>query len=262
MANGMVLQIVAGDTPIHGGNTWTIAAGKGHEISPASTDNIVDWYVPATWQGTDVNTYSKPTLDATGKYSVQKKDYYAYTVSEYTLYTINSTGLADVYLDNSTTSGPVTITPSEGASQEWYDKIKGSVRVGVVINDELKVVYAPVAPSTKETGNDVNSTAGWSCVDASMDKTISPTYKHIEGNSLTDQNGGNWGATKDGDYYIKPTGNDQKIAEHVDYNGVSLKIYIWMEGTDSDCVNMNGLNKGTENPTFDVTVSFVGVAVK
>ena len=129
MANGMVLQIVAGNTPIHGGNTWTIAAGKGHEISPASTDNIVDWYVPATWQGTDVNTYSKPTLDATGKYSVQKKDYYAYTVSEYTLYTINSTGLADVYLDNSTTSGPVTITPSEGASQEWYDKIKGSVRV-------------------------------------------------------------------------------------------------------------------------------------
>lgn len=108
----------------------------------------------------------------------------------------------------------------------------------------------------------MNSTAGWSCVDASMDKTISPTYKHIEGKSLTDQNGGNWGATKDGDYYIKPTGNDQKIAEHVDYNGVSLKIYIWMEGTDSDCVNMNGLDKGTENPTFDVTASFVGVAVK
>ena len=40
MANGMVLQIVAGDTPIHGGNTWTIAAGKGHEISPASTYSV------------------------------------------------------------------------------------------------------------------------------------------------------------------------------------------------------------------------------
>lgn len=261
MANGMVLQIVAGDTPIHGGNTWTIAAGTGHEISPSSTNNIVDWYAPATWQGTDVHTYFKPTLDATGKYTVQKKDYYAYTVSEYTLYTINSTGLADVYLDNSTTSGPVTITPSAGASQEWYDKIKGSVRIGIVINDELKVVYAPVAPSMTETGNDVSATAGWSCVDVSMDKTISPTYKHVAGNSLTDQDGGNWGATKDGDYYIKPTGNDQKIAERVDYNGVSLKIYVWMEGTDSDCVNMNGLDTGTENPTFDVTVSFVGVAV-
>ena len=37
-------------------------------------------------------------------------------------------------------------------------------------------------------------------------------------------------------------------------------FYIWMEGTDSDCVNMNGLDNGTDNPTFDVTVSLVGVA--
>ena len=29
-------------------------------------------------------------------------------------------------------------------------------------------------------------------------------------------------------------------------------FYIWMEGTDSDCVNMNGLDNGTGNPTFDV----------
>ena len=199
-------------------------------------------------------------MDATGKYTVQNEDFYAYTVSEYTLYTINSTGLADVYLDNSTENGPVTITPSEGASQEWYNKIKGSLRVGIVINDELKVVYAPVAPSTSETGNDVNSTIGWSCVDISMDKTKSPDYKHIEGNSMTDQDGGNWGATKDGDYYVKPIGSAQKIASRVDYNGVSMKIYIWMEGTDSDCVNMNSLDKGTDNPTFDVTVSLVGVA--
>ena len=259
MANGMVLQIVAGDTPIHGGNTWTIASGTGHEISPSSTDNIVDWYVPASWKGADVNTYLKPTLDATGKYTVQKQDYYAYTVSEYTLYTINSTGLADVYLDNSTTSGPVTITPSEGASQEWYDKIKGSVRVGIVINDELKVVYAPVTPSTTEGGNDVNKTTGWSCVDESLTKTKVPTYKHIDGTSLIDQDGKNWGATKDGESYVKPSGIGAKIAEKVGYNGVSMKIYIWMEGTDSDCVNMNGLEKGTSNPTFDVTVSLVGI---
>ena len=260
LANGMVLQIVAGDTPLYGENTWTIASGTGHEISPASTDNIVDWYVPASWKGTDVNTYLKPTMDATGKYTVQNEDFYAYTVSEYTLYTINSTGFADVYLDNSTVNGPVTITPSEGASQEWYDKIKGSLRVGIVINNELKVVYAPVAPSTTEKGNDVNSTIGWSCVDISMDKTKSPDYKHIEGNSMTNQDGGNWGATKDGDYYVKPTGNAQKIASRVGYNGVSMKVFIWMEGTDSDCVNMNGLDKGTDNPTFDVTVSLVGVA--
>ena len=81
----------------------------------------------------------------------------------------------------------------------------------------------------------------------------------IEGNSLTDQNGGNWGATKDGDYYIKPTGNDQKIAEHVDYNGVSLKIYIWMEGTDADCIN----NEAAEDPaTYNVNVKLPGVSAE
>ena len=58
---------------------------------------------------------------------------------------------------------------------------------------------------------------------------------------------------------MKPSGTGAKIAEKVGYNGVSMKIYIWMEGTDSDCVNMNGLEKGTSNPTFDVTVSLVGI---
>ena len=145
LANGMVLQIVEGDTPDHGSDTSTIASGIGHEISPSSTNDITNWYVPENWKGTDVNTYLKPTLDATGKYTLknQKDDFYAYTVSKYTLYTVNNTGLADVYLDNSTANGPVTITPSDGATQEWFDKIKGSLRIGIVIDNKLKVVYAP-----------------------------------------------------------------------------------------------------------------------
>lgn len=260
-ANGMVLQIVAGDEPDHGSDTSTIASGLGHEISPSSTNDIVNWYVPATWKGTDVNTYFRAEADATGKYTLpnQRDVFYAYTVAEYTLYTVNNTGKADVYLDNSSAKGPVTITPSAGATQEWFDKIKGSLRVGIVIGNELKVVYAPVAPSTEEAGNDVNKTIGWSCVDASLIRTTTPSYKYIAGTDLTDQDGNNWGAGKDGESYVKPVGNSAKIAENVDYNGVSMKIYIWMEGTDSDCVNMTGLEKGTESPTFDVTVSLVGI---
>ena len=153
----------------------------------------------------------------------------------------------------------MTITPSNGASQEWFDKIKGSLRVGIVIGNDLKVVYAPVAPSTTVAGNDVNKTIGWSCVDASLTKTMASTYKHVDGANLIDQSGANWGATKNGETYVKPSGTSGKIAENVGYNGVPMKIYIWMEGTDSDCVNMSGLEKGTENPTFDVTVSLVGI---
>lgn len=258
-ANGMVLQIVEGNTPDHGSDTATVASGVGHEISPSSTNDIKNWYVPATWKGTDVNTYLKPTLDATGKYTVQKDNFYAYSVSQYTLYTVNNTGTADVYLDNSTANGPVMITPSDGATQEWFNKIKGSLRVGIVIGDELKVVYAPVTPSETEAGNDVNKTIGWSCVDESLTKTIAPTYKHVDGINLTDQTGSNWGATKSGESYVKPSGRPAKVADKVDYNGISMKIYIWMEGTDSDCVNMTGLKEGMKNPTFDVTVSLVGI---
>ena len=262
-ANGIVLQIVAGDNPDHGSNVSTVASGEGHEISPASTNDIKEWYVPDTWQGMDVNTYLKPTLDVNGKYNLknQKNNYYAYTMSKYTLYTVNQTGLADVYLDNSTANGPITVTTSDGATQEWFDKIKSSIRVGIVINDELKVVYAPVEPSTETGGNDVNPTIGWSCVDASMTKTMIPTYMHVAAKNLIDQENGNWGATKTGDSYVKPSGTAKKIAEKVGYSGVPMKIYIWMEGTDSDCVNMNNLKTGIENPTFNVTVSLVGIAV-
>lgn len=261
-ANGMVLQIVAGNTPDHGSDTSTIASGLGHEVSPSSTNDIKNWYVPASWKGADVSTYSKPQLDASGAYTDQsEKSYFAYTVSEYTLYTVNNTGIADVYLDNSSANGPITITASNGATDAWFNKIKGSLRVGIVIGDELKVVYAPVEPSRIDQGNDVNATIGWSCVDASLDKTVAPTYRHVFGNSLIDQDGGNWGATKEGEGYVEPSGNNpQKIAENVDYNGVSMKVYIWMEGTDSDCVNMSGLETGVENPSFDVSLSLVGIA--
>lgn len=38
-----------------------------------------------------------------------------------------------------------------------------------------------------------------------------------------------------------------------------MKIVIWMEGTDSDCQNWSKQGKNTIAPTFDVTVSLVGI---
>ena len=45
-ANGMVLQIVEGDTPDHGSDTSTVASATGHEISPSSTNDAKNWCVP------------------------------------------------------------------------------------------------------------------------------------------------------------------------------------------------------------------------
>ncbi len=261
-ANGMVLQIVEGDTPDHGSDTSTVASATGHEISPSSTNDAKNWYVPQGWQGVNVSTYQKVDTfisgEAPGKYTIQGNDYYAFTVANYTLYTVANTGVADVYLDASNGS-PITIT-QHGGTQKWFDKIKGSLRVGIVINGELRVVYAPTAPSTIDTGNDVIAVVGWSCVDSgSLSKVVTPTYLHLSGADSLDQNGDNWGATKAGEGYIRPSGNAQKVASNVDYNGTNMKVVVWMEGTDSDCQNMSGLDVGEGSPTFDVTVSLVGI---
>lgn len=259
-ANGMVLQIAKGPNVNHdGSDKQTTASSVGHEISPSSTNDAKSWFVPKTWSGTNVSGYQKVTVDGTGKYTLTSGSgsYYAYVAADYTLYTVTNTGIADVYLDG---TNPVAIKPSDDATTEWFNKIEGSLRVGIVINDELKVVYAPVEPSTTEHGNDVSSTTGWSCVAAEGTATKAPTYAHVAGANLVDQNGGDWAATGSGGSYFKPVGtNPQAIARNVDYNGTNMKVVIWMEGTDSDCQNWSEQGKNTIAPTFDVTVSLVGI---
>lgn len=259
-ANGMVLQIAQGKNVNHdGSDKQTTASSEGHEISPSSTNNAQSWFVPKTWNGTNVSGYQKVTADSTGKYTLASGSgsYYAYVAADYTLYTVTNTGIADVYLDG---TNPVTIKPSGNVTGEWFNKIKGSLRVGIVIGDELKVVYAPIEPSTTEHGNDVSSATGWSCVSLEGAATQAPTYAHVAGTSLIDQNGGDWAATGSGGSYSKPTGaKPQAIAKNVGYNGTNMKIVIWMEGTDSDCQNWSEQAKNTVSPTFDVTVSLVGI---
>lgn len=259
-ANGMVLQIAKGNNITHdGSDKQTTASSDGHEISPSSTNDAQSWFVPKTWQGTDVSGYQKANTDASGKYTLTSgtDSYYAYVAADYTLYTVTNTGIADVYLDG---TNPVTIKPSGDVTDEWFNKIKGSLRVGIVINDELKVVYAPVEPSTTEHGNDASLTIGWSCVASEGTTTQAPTYSHVSDTNLIDQNGGNWAATGSGGSYSKPAGaNPRAIAKNVGYNGTNMKIVIWMEGTDSDCQNWSEQGKNTTAPTFDVTVSLVGI---
>lgn len=259
-ANGMVLQIAKGKDVNHdGSDKQTTASSEGHEISPSSTNDAQSWFVPKTWSGTNVSGYQQAGTDSNGMYTLKSgsDSYYAFVAADYTLYTVTNTGIADVYLDG---TNPVTIRPSDNAATEWFNKIEGSLRVGIVINDELKVVYAPVEPSTADHGNDVSSTTGWSCVAAEGTVTKAPTYAHVAGTNLVDQNGGDWATTGSGGSYFRPAGTNPKaIAKNVGYNGTNMKIVIWMEGTDSDCQNWSEQDKNIVAPTFDVTVSLVGI---
>ncbi len=268
--NGFILQIAeASKGAQHGGNDMSLTAStEGGRISPSSTDDMKNWYVCAGWNGEGkVTSYISPEFSKDGKpgqYGDEKDPHYAYIKSEYILYTITETGLADVYLEDSKT-GPIVVTTN---GDPTTDTIPKSMRVGITVQqldengeessvEELKMVYAPYAETGK--GNDSEAIDGWSCIKPDADGVLRPTqvtYPYIYAKTYTDQKGKGWTATKNGEAYEVAPGTE-KIASRVGYNGVKVRVYIWMEGTDADCVN----NEAAEDTaTYDVAVHFAGVA--
>ena len=255
------------------------ASTEGGRISPSSTDNLVDWYVCVGWNGEGkVTSYRTPAFTTKaedpnvkpGQYGDVKDPHYAYLKSEYILYTITETGLADVYLDASEGS-PITLSTN---GTPTTDTIPKSMRVGITIQnikknadgtysdegeEELKVVYAPYEETGK--GNDAEAVNGWTCIGTGTDGKLKPvavTYPCIYATTYTDQNNRNWVATKTGENY-EVSSDTQKIASSVGYDGVKMRVYIWMEGTDADCVN----NAAAEDPaTYNVNVKLAGISAE
>lgn len=267
-ANNFVLQIAKlEDGAQHGGNNQSlIASTNGHKISPSSTNDLVNWYICQGWgTGGKVQTYMKPTIDSDGKYTIGT-DRYAYIKSEYILYTVTQTGLCDVYLNGSEAGGAIQVTASGTPTSTV---IPESMRVGITIQDlnalgnavgdeRLVLVYAPSDETGK--GNDETAIDGWTYVNSTS--SVAPvTYPHIsEMNYLwTDSSSvvHNYAATKVGEDYCAPDSNAAPIATAVDYDGVIMRLYIWLEGTDEQCVN----NSNEDDPSvYNVTISLVGVA--
>lgn len=274
--NGFILQIATAEQgPQHGGEQTSLAASTtGGIISPSSTNNLINWYVCEGWnEEGKVTSYRKPRFVTNGKpgqYGADDDPHYAYLKSEYILYTITETGLADVYLDASEGS-PITLSAN---GTPTTDTIPKSMRIGITIQnikknadnkyiddgeEELKVVYAPYEETGK--GNDAEARDGWTCIGNGTDGKLKPvavTYPYIYATTYTDQNSQNWVATKVGKNYEVSSGT-QKIASSVGYDGVKMRVYIWMEGTDADCVN----NAAAEDPaTYNVNVKLAGISAE
>ena len=269
--NGFILQIAkAEDGAQHGGEQMSLAASNvGGRITPSSTNDLKNWYICQGW-GSDgrVTTYTKPTFATgtgakPGQYEAGGETHYAYIRSEYILYTITETGSADVYLDASEGS-PISVSVDNGKTAT-STTIPDSMRIAITmqsldtdgktpIGDEtLRVVYAPKAVTG--SGNDSQAIDGkWTYIN--VDKPAEVTYPHIHETAYTDQNCKNWAATKSGEDYTVAEGSEA-IATDVGYNGIMLRVYIWMEGTDADCVN----NAAAEDEaTYSVTLKLAGVA--
>ena len=102
---------------------------------------------------------------------------------------------------------------------------------------------------------------GWTYIGTGGDGKLKPltvTYPYIYAAHYTDQHNRNWVATKNGNDY-DATSDTQKIASSVGYDGVKMRVYIWMEGTDADCVN----NAAAEDPaTYNVNVKLAGISAE
>lgn len=262
--NGFILQIdELKNGAQHGGEQTSLAAAiQGGKITPSSTDDLKSWFVCQGW-GSDgrVTSYSQIKFKRDGKpgeYEAGGEIHYAYLKSAFIVYTITESGIADVYLEGS--DGEPVVVTAHGTPTT--DTIPNSLRIGITTqaidangntsgDETLKVVYAPVAVSPTAKGNDTNAIAGWSCVKGTTSGPQTPSYQHIEAGNCA-----GWLANKVGDDYQVAAGT-HKIADHVGYDGIAVRIYIWMEGTDADCVN----NAAVEDlATYDVTVKLAGVA--
>lgn len=267
--NGFILQIdELKNGAQHGGEQKSLEAQTvGATLSPSSTNDLKNWYVCNGWNNQGLVTdYSTPAFSTAanalpGEYEVAGKKYHAFIRSDYIVYTITDTGTADVYLDASD-DAPVTI---EAVGGDLSETMVGSLRVAITtqaIDDDgksgtgpetLRVVYAMRDETGK--GNDATAIAGWTSIqNQSGTPTLAQaTYDHI----FTGGTNG-WVAIKgtSGDYSVAE--GTHPIAEGVGYKGVAIHVYIWMEGTDADCVN----GKSIENSptTYNVSVKLAGVA--
>lgn len=269
--NGFILQIANAEQGAqHGGNQTSLAASTvGGRITPSSTNDLKDWYICQGWDTSGkVTSYVKPTFDSgqdakPGQYKVGDKVHYAYIKSEYIVYTINQSGVSDVYLDGTDGDAAITVSIDNGKTAS-STTIPDSMRIALTTqplgadgktptgDETLKVVYAPKAVTG--SGNDLHAIDGkWTYINGTQPAEV--TYPHIYETTYTDQNEKNWAAVKSGDNYTVPA-NSEAIAEDVGYNGIMFRVYVWMEGTDADCVN----NEAAEDEaTYSVTVKLAGV---
>ena len=272
--DNFVLQIATlQDGAQHGDNQSLVASSVGHSISPSSTNDLKDWYVSLTWgqdglvhsyMQADIDETGEYTRDITGTYSIIPARY-AFIKSEYVIYTVTQTGICDVYLAADGTTPAVQVTASGSPTS---DVIPKSLRVGITIQDlngttpvgdeELVLVYAPYNETGK--GNDNTGINGWTYV-ADTANLAPVTYPHVYGTNYiwTDTTSvqHNFAAQKNGSIYEAPTSNAATIASDVDYDGKIMRVYIWIEGTDEQCVN----NSSEEDISiYNVTVSLAGVA--
>ena len=171
----------------------------------------------------------------------------AYQATTYSIYT--TTGEVELNLDPET---PIAVSVAKDNTTVTTDDagFKDALRVGIVVDGQLKLVYAPTDEADGK-GNDADAAAGWRCV-KDTSNTQAVTYSHVAGSTFT-----GWAATAGTDgTYTKATNS----LGTVNTDGAVVQVYVWLEGTDKDCL-VTKADSAAADDEYNVTLKFVGATV-
>lgn len=215
---GASLYITAGNTVPADSHATTAEIKMEEYLYPISTNNCTDWWYITGGVGT-AETFEKATAQT---YTYNNKEYTAYSVGSYLLYTDGDP--LDVYLG----AGGITLTTigTEGKS------LSEALRVGVKAGNTL-LIYAPI----QEDGGYKAVTGANTTADA----TNVYDYTNISA----------WQVIQTEDGYIRPT---EKLATATG-TGTQVQIYVWLEGTDAQAI----LSKSDNASGLKLSVYFTGV---
>ena len=216
---GASLYITAESTVPADNHATTAEISMQGDLYPISTSNCTDWWYITGGVGT-AETFAKATAQT---YTYNGKNYTAYSVGSYLLYTDGDP--LDVYLG----AGGITLTTTGTAGKSLSE----ALRVGIKTEDTL-LIYAPV----QEDGGykavtDVNTTGAANVYDGT---NISA-----------------WQVTQTEDGYTVPA-NKNKLATATSA-GTPVQIYVWLEGTDAQAI----LSKSDDASGLKLSVYFTGV---
>lgn len=258
--NLLIVQGGTVATPLKAGGktSESITSAEATALYPASSDNCKDWYAVSGWETGDTgaslaNAYKKLAITSgdddsapikAGTYTQGSSPVNAYQVSNYSVYT--TTG--DVEL-NLNPENPISVTVKTAGQKTDATGFKDALRVGIVVNGTLKFVYAPTAETG--TGNDKDAATGYRTV-ADANSTKAATYT-----VLTDTTFGDWTATNNNDGTYTKAANSLGT---VTTNGVLVQVYVWLEGTDAQCL-VGTADVDTDDNSYQVTLNFVGATV-
>lgn len=276
-------------------NLTTDSASSSLTLVPVSNNynngRLGDWYIVNGWKNANANGYAP--LSGTSKvaaYDYQEtksgegdsatltgatirvsadnsKRVGVYSVGEYTLYT--ETGNQDVYLDP---ANPITVT--EGTLTGKTANLKSAIRIAVVAtsgSNTTTLYYLPVAET--KAGNDIGSAATGTSSTKVYGVSSTTQISEINAGSQNSSAGyfvpdvtgtestvtkslGYWTATDKGNGSYSAGTHKLGIAGNTDTTMMDVKVYVWLEGTDGECLINNGVDGVTG---LSVSLNFVGV---